>query len=98
MKVTTQEGNTGTQYIALAIVVLAALLAMFAFAMGRNDPTTRTIVLTTITGLVSGLLGLGAGLLTGGNSHRETSTPGPAQLTQTSTTTVQPPSSIGEQP
>lgn len=80
--------DNGTQYIALVIVVLAVALAMFAFAMGRNDPTTRTIVLTTITGLVTGLLGLGAGLLNGGGGRPQSQNHEPATTFRPTTSTT----------
>jgi hypothetical protein len=55
------------QIIALFIVVLSVIVACFAFYVGRGDPETKQPVVLAMVSLISGLLGLGGGILTSGN-------------------------------
>ncbi len=55
------------QWIALAIVVLSVITAFGALIIGRNDQAIKQPVVLAMVSLVSGLLGLGGGILTSGS-------------------------------
>jgi hypothetical protein len=55
------------QLIALGIVCLSVFVACFAFYVGRGDPETKQPIVLAMVSLISGLLGLGGGILTSGN-------------------------------
>lgn len=54
-----------TNVFGFAIITEAVLLAMFAYVIGRTDSTVKTAVVLCITNLVSTLVGIGGGLMTG---------------------------------
>jgi hypothetical protein len=54
------------QLIALGIVCLSVFVACFAFYVGRGDPETKQPIVLAMVSLISGLLGLGGGILTSG--------------------------------
>ena len=94
MQLTTKEGTSRTDLIAFALLVLAVMTAMVAFALGRNDPSVRTAVLLCVTNLVTALSSIAATLLVGkaGTTH-QVETKEPAKLTTAesqTTTSVQP--------
>jgi len=59
--------DTEIQWIALAIVILSVMTAFGALIIGRNDEAIKQPVVLAMVSLVSGLLGLGGGILTSGN-------------------------------
>lgn len=58
------------QIIALGIVFMSVFVACFAFVVGRGDPETKQPIVLAMVSLISGLLGLGGGILTSG--HKST--------------------------
>jgi hypothetical protein len=55
------------KFVALIIVFLSVFVACFAFVIGRGDPETKQPIVLAMVSLISGLLGLGGGLLTSGD-------------------------------
>lgn len=55
------------KFVALIIVFLSVFVACFAFYIGRGDPETKQPIVLAMVSLISGLLGLGGGLLTSGD-------------------------------
>ena len=93
MQLTTKEGASRTDLIAFALLVMAVVTAMVAFALGRNDASVRTAVLLCVTNLVTALSSIAATLLVGkGGTTHQVETQGPARLTtaESQTTSVQP--------
>lgn len=64
MQINKPEPNI--QMIALVIVLLAVFVACFAFVVGRSDAEVRQPIVLAMVSLISGLLGLGGGILTSG--------------------------------
>ena len=90
MQLTTKEGASRTDLIAFALLVLAVLTAMVAFALGRNDASVRTAVLLCVTNLVTALSSIAATLLVGktGTTHQvETKEPAKLTTAESQTTT-----------
>jgi hypothetical protein len=81
------------QLIAFAIVVLAVFVGCFAYCVGRGDAQTREPVTLAIVSLMSGLLGLGGGILTGKSITEAPIPPGSNVTSTTSNTIHTPPSS-----
>lgn len=66
------------QWIALFIVILSVVVAFGALIMGRNDEAIKQPIILAMVSLISGLLGLGGGILTSGNKKTsDVSVPSP---------------------
>ncbi len=61
----TQPRINWTNVIALVIITEAVGLAMFAFVVGKADAAVKEAVILCMTNLVSTLVGIAGGLLTG---------------------------------
>lgn len=59
-----------SQLIALAIVILSVITAFGALVIGKNDQAIKQPVVLAMVSLVSGLLGLGGGMLTSGANKK----------------------------
>lgn len=81
------------QVIALIIVLLSVFVACFAFYVGRGDPETKQPIVLAMVSLISGLLGLGGGILTSGNKNSLPSVDAPpgSSITSTSAQQIQTP-------
>ncbi len=93
MQLTTHEGSSKTDSIALSLLVTAVVTAVLAFDLGRRDPTVRTAVLLCITNLVTALTSIAATLLVGKPSMtHQVDTKQATKLTtqESQTTSVQP--------
>jgi uncharacterized protein involved in response to NO len=75
------------QVIALGIVCLSVFVACFAFYVGRGDPETKQPIVLAMVSLISGLLGLGGGILTSGNKNNLPSVDAPPGSSISSATT-----------
>ena len=93
MQLTTREGSSRTDSIALFLLVMAVATALLAFALGRNDPSVRTAVLLCVTNSVTALTSIAATLLVGKPSlTHQVETRDATKLTtqESQTTSVQP--------
>jgi hypothetical protein len=90
------------QLIALGIVCLSVFVACFAFYVGRGDPETKQAIVLAMVSLISGLLGLGGGILTSGNKPNpnlpSADLPPGSSVTSASSQRIQTPPSDPTQP
>lgn len=92
------------QIIALVVVLLSVFVACFAFVVGRNDPEIRQPIILAMVSLISGLLGLGGGILTSGTKGTQSSSlptgdiPPGTMMNSTQSTTVKTPPDASQLP